>query len=129
MMQWNQGWVWKFFLMALAALAAGCASPDMGPVTRQIASVETMIRQARQAKAEEYAPLELKRAQEKLAAAKQAAEEEEVERAAMLAEEAMAEARLAEAKAEADRAKDRVADEEQDVETLRDEIDRAQKVK
>ncbi|MFP4033627.1 MAG: hypothetical protein ACLFTV_18885, partial [Desulfococcaceae bacterium] len=61
--------------------------------------------------------------------AKQAAEEEEVERAAMLAEEAMAEARLAEAKAEADRAKDRVADEERDVQTLRDEIDRAQKLK
>ncbi len=128
-MQWNHGWFWKCFLAGLAILAAGCASPDMGPVTRQIASLETMIQQARQAKAEEYAPLELKRAEEKLFAAKQAAEEEEVERAAMLAEEAMAEARLAEAKAEADRAKDRVADEERDVQTLRDEIDRAQKLK
>lgn len=128
-MKWNHGWFWKFFLMGFAVVAAGCASPDMGPVTRQIASVETMIQQARQAKAEEYAPLELKRANEKLTAAKQAVEEEEVERATMLAEEAMAEARLAEAKAEADRARDRVAEEEKDVETLRDEIDRAQKVK
>ncbi len=128
-MRWNHGWFWKVFWMGLAALAMGCASPDMGPITRQIASVETMIQQARQARAEKHAPLELKRAEEKLTAAKRAAEEKKVERAAMLAEEAMAEARLAGAKAEADRAKDRVADEEKDVETLRDEIDRAQKVK
>lgn len=127
-MTWKRGWFPRVMLMALAAAVAGCATPDTGPVTRQIASVETMIQQARQSRAEEYAPLELKRAQEKLDAAKTALDEEEVDRATRLAEEAMVEARLAEAKADADRARKRVESEEKDVKMLRDEIDRAQKV-
>jgi hypothetical protein len=116
-------------LLAVPAFALwGCAGPDTGPVNHQISSVETMIQQARRREAEQYAPLELKRAEEKLEAARKALEAKQVDRATLLAEEAMAEARLAEAKSEADRARERVEKEERNVKMLRDEIDRAQKV-
>lgn len=127
-MVWKSGRFSWIMLLGLALAVAGCATPDTGPITRQIASVETMIQQARQAKAEDYAPLALKRAEENLEAARTALEEKEVDRAGDLAEKAMFEARKAQTRAEAERSQERVESERKDVDMLRQEIDRAQGV-
>ncbi len=113
----------------IVLLLAGCASHGFTKesVGKQISNAELMIRQARQNKAEDYAPLDLKLAEERLEEAKAALKDNELEKAGRNVEMAMEQARLADAKAETARAKKEVQQEKKDVETLRDEINRAVK--
>ncbi|MGE0085914.1 MAG: DUF4398 domain-containing protein [Desulfococcaceae bacterium] len=123
-----QRWLVFFFS---AVLIAGCASQKLSPesVSTQISNAELMISQAKQNRAEEYAPLELRLAEEKLQEARKALKDEETDMAGRKAEMAMEHARLAEAKAQAGKAKKQAQKEQKDVDILRNEIDRAQKVK
>ncbi|GBC62993.1 DUF4398 domain-containing protein [Desulfonema ishimotonii] len=105
-------------------LMAGCASQAIGPVKQNISQAETMISRAVQSGAEEYAPLELKLAEEKLQEARAALEAEETDVASQKAEEAMMKAKLAEARARTEKARTRVRDEQKDVELLRNESGR-----
>jgi len=121
---------WLVFFFT-AMLTAGCASQKLNPesVNTQISNAELMISQAKQNRAEEYAPLELRMAEEKLLDAKQALKSKEIDMAGRKAEMAMEHARLADAKAQAGKAKKQTEKEQKDVEILRNEIDRAQQVK
>jgi len=123
-----QHWLVFFFT---AMLLAGCASQKLNPasVNTQISNAELMLTQAKQNRAEEYAPLELRMAEEKLLDAKQALKIGETDMAGRKAQMAMEHARLADAKAQAGKAKKQTEKGQKDVEILRNEIDRAQQVK
>ncbi|MBF0393256.1 MAG: DUF4398 domain-containing protein, partial [Alphaproteobacteria bacterium] len=84
----------RFGLAAIAALTmAGCAGDEPPPAA--LAQAETAIEMARQADAATLAPLPLRVAEDRLAAALAAFEDDEDETAAMLAEQARANAQLA----------------------------------
>lgn len=99
-------------------LVAGCAgAPSMDPVS----PAETAVNRAIEAKAGEYAPLELRMAQENLDAAREAMNDEEYEEAQRLAEAARVDARLAEVKAQSETAREEAREIQATIDTLRQE--------
>jgi hypothetical protein len=109
------------FLIA-AMLLPGCASAPIP--SEQFAISQTAIDNATAAGATEYAPLEIKNARDKLAAAHQAVDQKEYPAAAALAEEASVDAKLAQTKAASEKAKKSVAEIQDNLRTLQDEINR-----
>lgn len=108
-------------IATLLALA-GCASAPIP--TEQFAVSKTAIDSATTAGATEYAPLEIKTARDKLDAAQRAVDEKEYKKAAALAEEAQVDAKLAETKALSTKAKKSVAETQDNLRTLLDEVNR-----
>jgi len=108
--------------------AAGCASKGVAPV-ESMTSAELVIKEARDNNAAINAPLELKFAEDKLAAAKAAVAQEEFIRAKRLADEALMDAKLAEAKSLSVKAKKQAQEMRDTIDTLRHEIDRIQSQK
>ncbi|MGH7874817.1 MAG: DUF4398 domain-containing protein [Candidatus Binatia bacterium] len=102
--------------------AAACSS--VRPPTATVSQAELAIRQADQSKASQYAPLELRNAQEKYAAAEKAMRNEEYLKARRLAEEALVDAQLAENKANSAIARQNAAELQKTIETLRAETER-----
>jgi hypothetical protein len=108
-----------------AAIIAGCASI---PAPReQIAVSKSAIANALSAGGSEYAPVEMKNAQEKLDRANAAMAKENYEDARWLAEQAQADARLAEKKAQSAKARKSASAVQDDIRVLRDELDRKAK--
>jgi hypothetical protein len=108
-----------------AAIIAGCASI---PAPReQIAVSKSAIANALSAGGSEYAPVEMKNAQEKLDRANAAMAKEDYEDARWLAEQAQADARLAEKKAQSAKARKSASAVQDDIRVLRDELDRKAK--
>jgi hypothetical protein len=113
----------------LAAVgAAGCATQEVAPV-ESMTSAELVIKEAKDNNAAVNAPLELRFAEDKLAAAKAAVSREEFVRAKRLADEALMDAKLAEAKSLSVKAKKQAQEMRDTIETLRHEIDRIQSQK
>jgi hypothetical protein len=108
-----------------AALMAGCASAP--PPTEQIAVSKSAIDNALSAGGSEYAPVEMKSAQEKLDRARRAMAKDDNEDARWLAEQAQADARLAEKKAQSAKAKKSASVMQEDIRVLRDELNRKSK--
>lgn len=106
----------------LAVLLSGCASAPVP--TEQFAVSQAAIESAATAGATEYAPLELKTARDKLAAAQRAVDDKEYPAAAALAEEASVDAKLAETKTQSEKAKKSASDIQDNLRTLMDEINR-----
>jgi hypothetical protein len=104
---------------------AGCSAPVPKPDS-QIALAETAINRAREVNANEYAPLELKFAEDKLKEAKEAVAKQDFEKARIKAEESAEDAKLAEAKSRSAKAKKITQDMQDDVDTLRKEVKRVQ---
>jgi hypothetical protein len=75
----------------------------------------------------EYAPVEMRAAQEKMDRASRAMDKEEYENARRLAEEAQADARLAEKKAQSAKAQVAAGVTQDDLRVLREEINRKNK--
>lgn len=111
-----------------AVSAAGCASKGVAPV-ESMTSAELVIKEARDNNAGINAPLELKFAEDKLAAAKAAVTKEEFLQAKRLADEALVDAKLAEAKSLSVKAKKQAQEMRDTIDTLRHEIDRIQSQK
>ncbi|MBA2592770.1 MAG: DUF4398 domain-containing protein [Pseudomonadota bacterium] len=88
-----------------------------------VSPAEIAVNRAIEAKAGEYAPLELRQAQEKLDAARQAINDEEYEQAHRLAEAAREDARLAEVKAQSETAREQAREIQSTIETLRQEAE------
>lgn len=103
----------------------GCSTPVPKPDS-QIALAETAINRAREVNANEYAPLELKFAEDKLKEAKEAVAKQDFEKARIKAESAVLDANLAESKSRAAKQKKITQDMQDDVDTLRQEVRRAQ---
>lgn len=114
----------RYQLPQLAALAmtglllAGCAG---NPPTEQFAVTESAVRSAVSNGGTEFAPVEMRAAQEKWKAAEVAMQKEDYEEARKLAEQAEWDARVAERKALASKARKAVEDAQQGIEELREE--------
>ena len=108
-----------------AVVIAGCAS--VPPPTEQMAVSKSAIANAASAGGGEYAPVEMRSAQEKMERAYQAMAKEDYENARWLAEEAQADARLAEKKAESAKARKAAVVMQDDIHALREEINRNSK--
>jgi len=104
---------------------AGCAS--MPPPTEQIAVSRSAIANAVSAGGSEYAPMEMRTAQEKMDRADRAMDKKDYDEARSLAEEAQTDARLAEKKAQAGKAEKAAVVMKDDNRVLREEIDRKNK--
>ena len=100
----------------------GCSSVQ--PPTATVSQAQLAIRQADQSKASQYAPLELRKAQEKFAQAEKAMRNEDYLKARRLAEEALVDARLAESKANSEMARRNAAELQKTIESLRAEAQR-----
>jgi predicted S18 family serine protease len=88
--------VLKTALPILLLLTGACATTN--PPTQQLTETETVIRQADQIGAGDYAPLEIRQARQKLEQARAAYNKEDFEEAARLAEQAKVDAELAQIK-------------------------------
>jgi hypothetical protein len=101
----------------------GCSAKG-APPTGRIANTEMTIQQARESEAINYAPLELKLAEDNLKAAKAAQAEEEYIKAGELADKALADAILAEERSKAFNAKKVAIDLQDAIKTFQMENDR-----
>jgi hypothetical protein len=108
-----------------AVLMAGCAS--VPKPTEQIAVSRSAVANAVAAGGAEYAPVEMRTAQDKLDRAHRAMDKEDYENARWLAEEAQVDARLAETKAHSAKAQKAAVAMSDDIRVLRDEINRKSK--
>jgi hypothetical protein len=104
---------------------AGCASTP--PPTEQMAVSRSAIANAVSAGGSEYAPVEMRLAQDKMDRASRAMAKEDYEVARALAAEAQADARLAEKKAESAKARKAAVVMQDDIRVLREEINRNSK--
>jgi hypothetical protein len=108
-----------------AFIIAGCAS--IPPPTEQMAVSKSALANAVSAGGSEYAPVEMRTAQEKMDRANRAMDKEDYENARWLAEEAQADARLAEKKAQSAKAQKAASVMQDDIRVLREEINRKSK--
>jgi hypothetical protein len=108
-----------------AVIIAGCAS--IPPPTEQMAVSKSALANAVSAGGTEYAPVEMRTAQEKMDRANRAMDKEDYENARWLAEEAQADARLAEKKAQSAKAQKAASVMQDDIRVLREEINRKSK--
>ena len=107
-------------LCGMLIALGGCAgAPSMDTVS----PAEIAVNRAIEAKAGEYAPLELRQAQENREAARQAINDEEYDQAHRLAEAAREDARLAEVKAQSETAREQAREIQSTIETLRQEAE------
>src|ERR1700704_1898341 len=109
----------------VAVLMAGCSS--VPPPKEQMAVSKSAIANAVSAGGSEYAPVEMRTAQDKMDRANRAMEKEDYENARWLAEEAQVDARLAGKKAHSAQAQKSAAAMQEDIRVLREEINRKTK--
>ncbi|MEP9317556.1 DUF4398 domain-containing protein [Pseudomonas sp. LABIM340] len=111
---------WRLGLLALgsAVLLAGCAG---NPPSEQMAVTESAVNAAVSNGGPEFAPVETKNAQDKLAQARIALNDKEYDQARNLAQQAEWDARVAERKSQAVKAQNAVKDAQQGVMELRQE--------
>lgn len=105
-------------MLGSSLVLAGCAG---NPPSEQYAVTQSAVNSAISAGGTEFAPVEMKAAQDKLKEAEFAMHDEDYEKARRLAEQAEWDARLAERKAEAAKAERALQDARQGVQELREE--------
>lgn len=105
-----------------AGMLAGCASTPAP--TAQLAVSRAAVMHASNADTNQYAPVELKSARDKLIGAEQAMAAKNYELAQQLAEEAQIDARLAESKTQAAKAQKAAQDAQDATGVLREELNR-----
>jgi hypothetical protein len=132
MMNKFSGYSWYRPLRTISALGcatvvfAGCASTPPAP-TEQMAVSKSALANAVSAGGGEYAPVELRTAQDKMDRANRAMDKQDYENARWLAEEAESDARLAEKKAQSAKAQKAASVMQDDIRVLREEINRKSK--
>jgi hypothetical protein len=109
----------RLFCVTLAALVAGCASSPRP--TAELTRAHTLIDQAEQSGAQQYAPADLKSARDKTGAAEAAADKRDTVAAQRLATEAALDAQLATARAEDAKAQRSARELNDSLDTLRSE--------
>ena len=111
--------------VAAAVFMAGCASTLPVPaLTEQMAVSRAAVSNASNAGGNEFAPIQLRSAMEKMDAAERALGANDYARAQMLGEEAMVDAKLAETTARSAKAQKAADALQEDNRVLRKEIDR-----
>ncbi|MEX1032741.1 MAG: DUF4398 domain-containing protein [Cellvibrionaceae bacterium] len=116
----------KVMIAALAAmlLLSACASQEIDQPVAQMTRAESAIQSAIQAGAREDAPMELQNAQTHFRQAREANADENYSQALQFAEKAQADADLAQAKARTAAAYETVAELEEGIQVLQQEIER-----
>jgi hypothetical protein len=110
------------FIVALMVVTGACASSNVpAPNT---SNAESMIGQAEEAGAQEYAPLQLRNARKKIEQAKALVRDERFEEATRLTEEASIDAELATITSRSQKAQEAVKQLQETIDTLRNEIER-----
>jgi chromosome segregation ATPase len=118
---------WSVPVVVAAALAGGgCASNRVVPNEEELARATASIEAAEKAGAFEHGGAELNKARQKLTAAKEAADEGETERAQRLAIEADLDADLAVAKSDNQEIQAAVAELQESIRTLQQELQRSE---
>ncbi|MDH0304299.1 MULTISPECIES: DUF4398 domain-containing protein [unclassified Pseudomonas] len=107
-------------LAGLFVMLGACSSVVVP--TEQIELTRNAVNRAVTADATQYAPVEMREAQDKLSAMDRALGEKQYEQARLLAREAEADARLAEIKARAHRTLDQLDSAEKGIEVLKHEM-------
>ncbi|AZL74739.1 DUF4398 domain-containing protein [Pseudomonas oryziphila] len=107
-------------LVGLLMIMSGCASVTVP--NEQIELARNAVNRAVAAEATQYAPVEMRAAQDKMSALDRALGEKKFEQARTLAEGAMADARVAERKAQALKAKEQLEVARKGIEVLKQEI-------
>lgn len=108
----------------LIALMAACAANPPAP-TAALTTAENAISKAEQARAAEFAPVEMRAAHEKLASAREAVQRDDMDSARDWAEQAAVDADLAAAKAEAARSRNVNVEMQKSIQSLQDETRRS----
>lgn len=117
----NPRLICSIFLISLISLISGCAGE---PPTEQMALTKTAIENAMSEGGTEFAPVEMRHAQEKLELAREAMDKKDYELARWVAEEAEADAELAAAKVRSAKAQQGVAAVQENIHILKQELDR-----
>lgn len=107
-------------VMGIAIVFISCGSTK--PPSEDITRAENTIKQAEQIGAQNYAPLELREARQKLERANKLVEEEKYEEAKRMADQAEIDAELAEAKTLSEKAQKAVHELRESIKALREEI-------
>ncbi|HNR13598.1 MAG TPA: DUF4398 domain-containing protein [Thermodesulfobacteriota bacterium] len=118
-------WLVGSLAMGLSIALCSC-STNTTPLKQDLANAEMEINNARDRNARQYAPLELRIAEEKLSQARDAFEDEDYSQASYLADEALVSAKLADAKARTERNKEMVQELNDSISVLKQEIVRSQ---
>lgn len=105
-------------------LLIACASDPPPAPKMELQAAEQAISNAEQGRVAQFSPLEMKEAREKLSLAKDAVQEEKMPEAKRLAEQSRAVAELAVAKSEAKKAKQENEEIIENIETLKEEMQR-----
>lgn len=118
-------WHQTIGMIVLAAVfTTGCATTEKRDMAAQLEVAKTAVADAVSAGAPEFAPVELKVAQENLAEAEKAAMEDDYKRAKKLGEDAATNAQLASAKTRAAKAQQAADAVKESDRTLQDEMNR-----
>jgi membrane-associated HD superfamily phosphohydrolase len=118
-------WYQMMSVMVLAAVfTAGCATTEKRDMAAQLAVAKTAVADAVSAGAPEFAPVELKTAQDNLEDAEKAAMDDDYKRARKLGENAQTNAQLAAAKARAAKAQQAADALKESDQTLQNEMNR-----
>lgn len=118
-------WYQMMSVMVLAAVfTAGCATTEKRDMAAQLAVAKTAVADAVSAGAAEFAPVELKTAQDNLEDAEKAAVDDDYKRARKLGEDAQTNAQLAAAKARAAKAQQAADALKESDQTLQNEMNR-----
>jgi len=113
-------------LLGLSLLVLSSCTPAMQPPDSQMALANEAVEEATAAGAYEYAPVELKAAQDKINQAKLAMQTKDNLTAERLLKEAEVEAKLVEAKSATAKSQRAVDELQKSIDLLRDEINRKQ---
>jgi membrane-associated HD superfamily phosphohydrolase len=118
-------WYQMMSVMVFAAVfTAGCATTEKRDMAAQLAVAKTAVADAVSAGAAEFAPVELKTAQDNLEDAEKAAMDDDYKRARKLGENAQTNAQLAAAKARAAKAQQAADALKESDQTLQNEMNR-----
>ena len=117
-------WYQMMSVMVLAAVFTGCATTEKRDMAAQLAVAKTAVADAVSAGAAEFAPVELKTAQDNLEDAEKAAVDDDYKRARKLGEDAQTNAQLAAAKARAAKAQQAADALKESDQTLQNEMNR-----
>jgi hypothetical protein len=117
-----RGWIIASLIVLFAFENSGCSTAK--PPTESLSRAEMDLRAATEARADEFAPMDLQSAREKFEGSKKAIAAKRYEDARRLAESAQVEAELATAKAEAELTRRAADDLRRRIDTLRGETER-----
>ena len=120
--QYAKGKLTGALIVLSATMMIACASTSREPAQQHISNAQLTISQAEQSNARQYAPLDLRLANEKLADARDAFNNENYEKANNLAEEALVNAKLAASKSDTAKTRETVQNLQSSIAQLRQQI-------